>query len=308
MNILDVAQHIVNDELDPPLKALFIYNHNPVAVHPRQKLLLEALRREDLFTVGYDLTMTDSMAYADIVLPACSSMEYGDLYKAYGHAITQRSAAVIPAVGESRKNTRVFSELAAIFSFDEPEFQETDQQMLAKAVLNLPAEGGLLDRTEAHDTTVVFRDVPPGTPTKKAMLFNADEEARAGLGLPQYRLLGSRRAFTLVSPSSDKRTNSTFGGTAANRQPYRVELCADDARNIGLVDGQKVKLVNDQAEIVLDLLISDRVKSGVAYVPKGAWCADSDSGLTINALVPGHKADMADGACYNDTQIDILSA
>ncbi|MGI9285988.1 MAG: molybdopterin-dependent oxidoreductase, partial [Pseudomonadales bacterium] len=73
INILDVGQHIVNQELSTPIKALFIYNHNPVAVHPRQKLLLDALKKEDLFTVGFDFNMTDTMAYADIILPACSS-------------------------------------------------------------------------------------------------------------------------------------------------------------------------------------------------------------------------------------------
>ena len=308
INILDVGQHIANDELDPPIKAMFIYNHNPVAVHPRQKLLLEALNKEDLFIVGYDLSMTDSMRYADIVLPACSAMEYGDLYKAYGHPITQRSKAVIPPVGESRNNTQVFRELAEVFGFDEPEFKHTDEQMMAAAMKNLPPAGELLDRSDATDASVVFRHVMAGTPSGKALLYNQDEQQRAGLGLPKYQVLKTSRNFTLISPSSDKRTNSTFGGTQANREDYQVEICPDDAKAFGLTNGQKVKLVNDQAEIALHLSLSDRVKPGMAYVPKGAWCEDSESGLTINALIPGHKADMADGACYNDTQVDIVAA
>ncbi|MFT4636597.1 MAG: hypothetical protein ACI9OI_002400, partial [Chitinophagales bacterium] len=52
-------------------------------------------------------------------------------------------------------------------------------------------------------------------------------------------------------------------------------------------------------------VISDKVKSGLVYVPKGAWLSSSESGLTVNALIPGDKADMADGACYNDTQVDV---
>jgi anaerobic selenocysteine-containing dehydrogenase len=63
--------------------------------------------------------------------------------------------------------------------------------------------------------------------------------------------------------------------------------------------------VNDQAEVRLQLVISDKVKSGLVYVPKGAWLSSSESGLTVNALIPGDKADMADGACYNDTQVDV---
>lgn len=307
INILDVGQHIVEDNLDTPIKALFIYNHNPVAVHPRQKLIQKALQNDDLFTVGFDLNMTDSMAYADIILPACSSMEYGDLFKAYGHAITQRSSAVIPPVGESRKNTRVFRELAAVFGFDEPEFTQSDEQMLLRAMPDLPAEGGLVDRSNAPDTQVVFRDIPPATESGKALLYNPTEQARAGLGFPQYKALENLRAFTLISPSSEKRINSTFGGTKANRDRYQVEICQQDADANNLIDLQTVKLVNELAELEIQLRISDRVKPGTAYVPKGAWLLESGSNKTINALIPGHKADMADGACYNDTQVDIVA-
>ena len=308
LNILDLGQHIVNNELDIPIKALFFYNHNPVAVHPRQKLIQQALCQEDLFVVGYDLSMTDSMNCADIVLPACSPLEYGDLYKSYGHSTLQRSAAVIAPVGESRPNTQVFRELAQVFGFNDPEFQQTDEQMLSSAVDHLIEVGAQEDRALDGRGEVVFRDLPPATESGKALLFNPEEEIRAGLGLPGYQPLPEKRRFTLVSPGSDKRTNSTFGGTAANSEPYAAEIHADDARECGLTDGQRIKLVNQQAEVVLNLHLSDRVKPGLVYVPKGAWNADSESGITINALIPGHKADMADGACYNDAQVDILPA
>jgi anaerobic selenocysteine-containing dehydrogenase len=308
INILDVGEHIVSENIDPPIKALFVYNHNPVAVHPRQKLMLEALKKEDLFTVGYDLVMTDTMRHMDVILPACSPMEYSDLYKAYGHSVMQRSKAVIPPVGQSKPNTQVFRELAAVFGFDEPEFKETDQEMLNAALPELVEEGGLVDRRDAQDATVVFRDVKPMTASQKALLFNQAEEDRAQLGVPKYQPLLAKRSFTLVSPSSDKRINSTLGGSPSNKEQYQVEICASDAEQYQLSAGQKVRLVNEQAEVVVHLAISGRIKQGTAYVPKGAWCADSESKLSINALIPGGKSDMGDGACYNDTQVDILPA
>lgn len=306
INILDVGQHIVEDNLDVPIKSLFIFNHNAVAVHPRQKLLIEALKQDDLFVVGFDVNMTDTMHYADVVLPACSSMEYGDLYKAYGHAYLQRTEPVIPPLGESRSNTQVFRELAAVFGFDEPALKESDAEMLASAVPDLIEVGETLDRSTASDSASVFRDLPPDTPTGKAQLFDAQEQQRSGLGVPAYQALTQKREFTLVSPSSDKRTNSTFGGTTANKTPYCVEMHTTDAARKNLSDKQKVKLVNELAEVVLYLTVSDAVKPGLLYVPKGAWCADSESNLSINALIPGSKADMGDGACYNDTQVDVV--
>jgi anaerobic selenocysteine-containing dehydrogenase len=307
INILDIGQHIVEDDLDQPIKALFIYNHNPIAVHPRQALLKQALSEDELFIVGFDLTMTDSIAYADIVLPACSSMEYSDVYKAYGHTIMQRAAAVIPPVGDSRPNTQVFRELAEVFGFDEPEFSESDEQMLAAAIKSLPEVGQSLDGSLAATSNSAFRDIAPNAPLNRALLFNQSEQDRAGLGLPKYQPRQQTREFTLISPSSDKRINSSLGGSKANDEVYQVEMNTGDANAKGLTAGQQVALVNDQAEVLLQLVVSDRVKSGLLYVPKGAWLNSSDSGLSVNALIPGHKADMADGACYNDAQVDIVA-
>src|SRR5205823_12931379 len=66
---------LLDEKLEPPIKALFIYNHNPLIVHPDQNRMKRALAREDVFVVGIEVAMTDSMAYADVVLPACTHFE-----------------------------------------------------------------------------------------------------------------------------------------------------------------------------------------------------------------------------------------
>jgi anaerobic selenocysteine-containing dehydrogenase len=72
--------------------------------------------------VGSDISMTDSMACCDLVLPAPTHFEYGDLYKAYGHRYLQRSRPVLPPQGEALSNMELFRRLAARFGFDEPCF------------------------------------------------------------------------------------------------------------------------------------------------------------------------------------------
>ena len=72
LNIVDVGRHLLDPALSPPIKALFVYNHNPLVVHPDQNRMRRGLAREDLFIVGCDVVMTDSLAYADVVLPASS--------------------------------------------------------------------------------------------------------------------------------------------------------------------------------------------------------------------------------------------
>ncbi|MDX1514327.1 MAG: molybdopterin-dependent oxidoreductase, partial [Gammaproteobacteria bacterium] len=112
LNIVTLGRALLDPELDPPIAALFIYNHNPVIVHPEQNVLKKALMREDLFIAASDIVMTDSVKYADVVLPACSHFEHDDVFKAYGQHYLQRAAPVIPPVGEALPNTEIFRRLA----------------------------------------------------------------------------------------------------------------------------------------------------------------------------------------------------
>ena len=63
LNLIDFGRHLESDDLDPPLRAVFIYNHNPIVVHPDQNRMKRGLARDDIFTVGIDVTMTESMAH-----------------------------------------------------------------------------------------------------------------------------------------------------------------------------------------------------------------------------------------------------
>ena len=76
---------------DPPVKALFVYNSNPAAVCPNHNEVIRGLRRTDLFTVVHEQFFTDTVDYADIVLPATTFFEHKDLQTAYGHYYLQMS-------------------------------------------------------------------------------------------------------------------------------------------------------------------------------------------------------------------------
>src|SRR6184192_3825672 len=134
LNIVDVGRHLLDPALSPPVKALFIYNHNPLIVHPDQNRMRRGLAREDLFIVGSDVVMTDSLAYADVILPACSHFEHDDLFAAYGTHWLQRAEPVIPPQGEALPNTEIFRRLAARFGFDDPAFTATDAQLMDDAI------------------------------------------------------------------------------------------------------------------------------------------------------------------------------
>jgi anaerobic selenocysteine-containing dehydrogenase len=318
INIIDVGKLLLDQSLDPPLKALFVYNHNPLIVHPDQNRMKQGLAREDLFVVGIEVAMTDSMAYADVVLPACTHFEHADIYAAYGQQYLQRAEAVIPPVAESLPNTEIFRRLAAKFGFTDPAFRESDAELM-DAALNLddPRMQGLrasrvpIDRAirmeYAGDEPVLFQNVSPRTPSGKIELESSTLGARYGAALPGYRPLASRYALTLITPASDKRITSTFGGLAANDTTPVLEMNPADAAARGLVDGAAVKVWNELGQVFLPLRITATVRPGVVSSEKGAWLRTSPNGQTVSALAPTHKADLADGACYNDARVEVAA-
>src|SRR3982074_1826457 len=197
--------------LPPPSKALFVYNHNPVVVHPDQNRLKQGLAREDLFVIGIDVAMTDSMAYADVILPACTHFEHADLYAAYGQQFLQRAEAIIPPVGESLPNTEIFRRLAAKFGFTDAAFKESDVELMDAALnMNDPRMQGIrasevpIDRAMkmeyAGHEPVLFQNVSPQTPSGKVELESPTLGARYGAVLPEYRPLDSPYPPTLITP------------------------------------------------------------------------------------------------------------
>jgi anaerobic selenocysteine-containing dehydrogenase len=320
LNILDIGRHLEQDDLDPPLRALFIYNHNPIVVHPGQNRMKRGLLREEIFCVGIDLTMTESMQHCDIVLPAATHFECEDLYPAYGHHWLQRAEPVIPPVGESLPNTAIFRRLAARFGFTEPCFTATDEELMDDAVDSndsrlrgiRPSElaVGRPLRMSAPDgqPLALFDNVMPATPSGKIELASDVLAERWGQGarVPSYRPRKTQYPLMLISPASDKRISSTLFGLETHSNTPVLSMNSLDARARGLTTGQRVHVWNDNGSVFLQLLVTDAVVPGVVSSEKGAWLETSENGQTISALVSADdRADLANGACFNDTGVEV---
>ncbi|WP_022952062.1 molybdopterin-containing oxidoreductase family protein [Leucothrix mucor] len=320
LNIVDISKALLDDALAPPIKAMMIYNHNPIATHPDQNRMQQALSQESLFIVGCEVVMTDSMRYADVILPAASVFEIEDIYGSYGHSYLQRAEAIIPLVGEALPNTEIFRRLAARFGMDDELFQQSDKQLMDQAFVDndarlqgykpseLPLDKALLINTEQGEPTIMCDTVKPATASGKIELFSETLERDYGFGVPRYYPLEAEvdYPFMIISPSSDDRTNATFGGCAESLGIQTVEIHPDDAAVLGIADGDEVRVWNALGEVMFSAHVTEAVKAGVLYTPKGAWQATSASGQTVNALMSADaRTDIMSGACYNDTLVAI---
>lgn len=313
INVLDVPRYVLNPGDETPLRGLFIYNHNPVAVHPEQAKMREALLSDDVFVVGSDISMTDSMACADLVLPAPSHFEYGDVYQAYGHRYLQRSRPVVPLQGKALSNMELFRQLAERFGFEEAAFSDSDDTMIDQAFaavdssIGARADGTALDMTPFAEPAML-RGGEFTTPSGRIELFSENMESHCGQGVPVYLEVPEKRGFVLVTPASEERINSTFGGLAKQQRDLVCEIHSHDAATHGINDGDIVELYNQRAVVQLPARVSDDVRPGTLYVPKGAWIESSPTGCTANALLPGHQEAAIGGACYYDCAVDVRLA
>ena len=148
--------------------------------------------------------------------------------------------------------------------------------------------------------------VKPDTDSGRIELFCQDLEDRFGYGVPRYQAVTRSKPFSIITPSSSKRTNATFGGDSASAGPEVVEINPADALAAGIDEDDLVEIANQRGRVVLQAKLTDAVAPGVLYSPKGTWLASSVSGQTVNALIDAElKTDIVDGACYNETFVDV---
>jgi anaerobic selenocysteine-containing dehydrogenase len=82
-----------------------------------------------------------------------------------------------------------------------------------------------------------------------------------------------------------------------------------DAAKRGLATGAEVRIWNELGEVILPLMVTDAVPPGVVSSEKGTWLSTSRTGQTISALVSAEmRADLAEGACFNDTLVEVTPA
>jgi len=224
---------------------------------------------------------------------------------------------VIPCVGESLPNTEIFRRLAKAFGYDDGMFEDDDHALMDAAFdgddprlgmkpSELPTDQAFLMKSVNQEEVMMCNTVFPGTASGKVELFDQNLEAQYGFGTPRYEPVEKDLPFTVISPSSRKRTNATFGSNAASSGVEEVEINPADARARQVEEGSLITLSNLKGSVTLRAKISNATRPGVLYTPKGTWLQTSATGQTVNALIDADmKTDIVGGACYNETFVDI---
>src|SRR5438552_882952 len=130
INMIQLGRALTDPGMAPPVRGLYVYSSNPAAVCPNQTLVLKGLAREDLFTVVHEQVMTDTAHYADLVLPATTSMEHLDLYRSFGQLTLQLAHPVLPPQGEAKSNWEAFGLLARAMGVAQSHYAKGDEGLI----------------------------------------------------------------------------------------------------------------------------------------------------------------------------------
>lgn len=299
---------------NPPVRGLYVYNSNPAVIAPDQTKVIKGLIREDLFTVVHERFMTDTARYADILLPATSSLEHPDIYRSYGHYSIQRTSAVIPPVGQAKSNWEVFQLLAQAFGFDEPFFQQDTDQLIDQ-LINPPTtwlEG--VDLVKLQEGRPVELPLPENyktsfqTPSGKIEIYNPLEADP----LPRYFApYGDDAAFYLMSTPSLYTLNSSFNerpDLVSKKEEAYLLMNSLDAESKNLQDGQNVIAFNERGSVHFILKLTTKVPQGVV-VTEGLFAHEKIPGsFGVNALTSQRLTDRAAGSTLYDVKVDVQPA
>lgn len=295
-----------------PIKGLFVYNCNPLATLPDQNRMRAGLEREDLFTVVFEQVATDTVRYADVVLPATTFLEHYDLARGYGAYHMHVVQPVIEPVGEARPNVEVFNEILhrmqpAMSQGDA--FEETDALMQLTARMNEAQTASMYADGVAAPPfggrPIQFVSAFPQTPDGRVHLYPASLSAETGGTLYAYRPDPGTEAFplALISPATEKTISSTLGELSTKIATLLMH--PEDAHVRGIQSRESVRVFNDLGEVHCEVEVTPETRPGTVILPKGLWMRNTWNQQTANALAPDTLTDIAGGACFNDARVEV---
>ncbi|WP_261984914.1 molybdopterin-containing oxidoreductase family protein, partial [Burkholderia stagnalis] len=321
----DALLHPGDASFGPKVEAMIVYNSNPVAVAPDSSKVAAGFAREDLFTVVLEHFKTDTVDFADIVLPATTQLEHLDVHKSYGHTYVMANLPAIPPIGDTRPNTEIFRGIARSMGLDEPALYESDEDV-ARAALRwddptLDSDWETLK--QAGWVKLKLPDAPFAnggfrTPSGQCEFYSS---VLAELGmdpvpdyLPPFESaeaapeLAVRYPLAMISPPARNFLNSTFVNVDSLRntegQPH-LDIHPDDAGARGITDGDLVRIFNDRGSMQARARVTDRARPGLVVGLSIWWKKLSPDGRNANEVTSQALSDLGNSATFYDCLVEV---
>lgn len=131
INCLQIGRALTDEPpAGPPIKSIMCWNANPVTQAPETDKIVKGLMNEDIFLVSAEHFVSDTAAYADILLPASMGAEMEDMILSWGHLYLTYNAKCVESPGEAIPNNEIFRRLAMRMGYQDENFKWSDSECL----------------------------------------------------------------------------------------------------------------------------------------------------------------------------------
>lgn len=308
MPMIKLGEMLINPE-GTKVHSLYIFSSNPAITAPDQNVVRRGLMRDDLFTVVHERFFTDTCKYADIILPATTSVEHDDIYNSYGHYTIGTGYKLIEPIGESRSNWQVIAELAKRMGLEDDFFDLSEKDLIEQIVRTssriskrdqeLILNGEPVEMTVPESYKMDFK-----TPSGKIELYNPQDVEPLIRYMPPY---GDNAPFWLINGNDIRILDSSFCELDFNDpELMKLRIHPEDAKMYNIKDGAEVEIYNDRGSVKIKAYYDDEVQRGT-LVTLGVWwqSQSSDPHVAINALTAARPTDQGWGSTFYDVQVHI---
>ncbi len=308
MPMIKLGEMLTNPE-GVGVHSLYVFSSNPAITAPNQNVVRKGLMRNDLFTIVHERFFTDTCKYADIILPATTSVEHDDIYNSYGHYTIGTGYKLIDPVGESRSNWQVIAELAKRMGLEDAFFNLSERELIeqivhtsnriSKSDQDLILTGEPVEMTVSEDYKMDFK-----TPSGKIELYNPHDAEPLIRYVPPY---GDNAPFWLIIGNDIRILDSSFCELGFdNPELMKLRIHPEDAKMYDINDGAEVEIYNDRGSVKIKAYYDDEVQRGT-LVTLGVWwqSQSSDPHVAINALTAARPTDQGWGSTFYDVQVHI---
>lgn len=268
LTITEMAQAMAEGKL----KALYVIGENPRLSDPDWNHLRHAMKRLE-FLLVQDIFLSETAQVADVVLAAASSAEKDGTFTNTERRCLRIRRAVDP-VGESLPDWRILCLLAQAMGYP-MDYSGPSEVMEEIALLAPKLYGGMrhdrlgIDGLQWPCPTIDH----PGTP-----FLHRDQFSR---GLGKFHVVEHRDPAELPTPAMPFQltTGRMFAhyhtGTMTRITPQLdaeqkdgyVEMHPEDAREMGIREGELVRVSSQRGELEAPARLTRRVARGTVFVP-----------------------------------------
>ncbi|MBU2510757.1 molybdopterin-dependent oxidoreductase [bacterium] len=301
--------------LKPAIHGLFVFNSNPLSVAPDASMVKQGLKREDLFTIVHEQVMTPTAKYADLVLPATTSFENKDLYKAYGNFDLGMTEPVIKPRGEAIDNFTLFQTLADKMGYDDTPFKQTLEDRILAYLSDLKGLPDDFDfasfQSGCHVKSIransrnwlesapkiafVSGFLPPDQPGVPCLLSTGEFDN------PDLK---SRYPLKLIVPPKGELLNSTFGDRYINECGFLL-IHPEDAEQRGIRTDRLVKIISQRGLTIRKAKVTLDAQKGVV-IAEGIYWENPEKGYDgINTLTSQKTTDLGGGGTFHESLVEV---